>query len=143
MTPEKYKKILEIDTLARTMWGEARGQGESGLQAVANVVMNRVAEARKRRKYWWGNDVIGVCQKPFQFSCWNIDDPNRPKAIAVDKKNRDFCLCLKIAEKALSGKLPDVTNGATHYHTKAISPYWARGESPCAVIGDHVFYRIL
>ena len=28
--------------LAKTLWGEARGEGKKGMQAVANVVMNRV-----------------------------------------------------------------------------------------------------
>lgn len=31
----------EIDVLARTIYGEARGEGMQGMQAVANVVMNR------------------------------------------------------------------------------------------------------
>ena len=28
---------LEVDTLARTMWGEARNQGSIGMQAVAGL----------------------------------------------------------------------------------------------------------
>ena len=33
-------------TLARTIWGEARGEGYSGMQSVANVIMNRYAAAQ-------------------------------------------------------------------------------------------------
>ena len=27
---------------------------------------------------WWGEGYIGVCRKPWQFSCWNLRDPNYP-----------------------------------------------------------------
>ncbi|NUB15472.1 cell wall hydrolase, partial [Azospirillum brasilense] len=35
-----------IDTLARTLWGEARGESVRAMEAVAAVVMNRVGRAR-------------------------------------------------------------------------------------------------
>jgi spore germination cell wall hydrolase CwlJ-like protein len=36
-----------------------------------------------------------------------------------------------------------MTNGATHYHTDSLVPLpaWALGNSPCARIGHHLFYR--
>ena len=34
----------QIDYMARTAWGEARGEGTTGMQAVINVIMNRVAK---------------------------------------------------------------------------------------------------
>lgn len=33
----------QVDVVARTIWGEARGEGANGMQAVANVIMNRTA----------------------------------------------------------------------------------------------------
>lgn len=39
-------RAVAIDTLARTIWGEARGESQTGQEAVANVVVNRV---RRRR----------------------------------------------------------------------------------------------
>jgi spore germination cell wall hydrolase CwlJ-like protein len=36
-----------------------------------------------------------------------------------------------------------VTKGATHYHADSITPYWAKGERPSAVIGHHLFYKII
>src|SRR5690349_15270839 len=81
---EKFYHKLETDVLARTLWGEARGEGETGMQAVASVVLNRVALAQERGKYWWGNNIIQVCQKPYQFSCWNRSDPNFRQLQEVD-----------------------------------------------------------
>ena len=138
-----FVKALEVDILARTMWGESRGEGAKGLQAVANVVLNRVQVASENGTYWWGTDVISVCQKPFQFSCWNPDDPNREKLLAVQESNLEFASCLRVARRAVYGQLSDLTGGATHYHADYVSPYWAENKMPTARIGRHIFYRLV
>lgn len=67
----------DTDILARTIYGEARGESISGQEAIASVILNRVAFAKRRGRYWWGNTIAGVCLAPWQFSCWNENDPNR------------------------------------------------------------------
>lgn len=130
---------LAEDTLARTLWGEARGEPLAGIRAVAAVVMNR---AMHPRVHWWGRTVIGVCRAPFQFSCWNADDPNRPRLLAATTADRHFQACLGVAQEALAGQLAaEQSLRATHYHTKAILPKWARNHVPCASIGAHLFYN--
>ena len=62
------------DILARTLWGEARGESLAGQIAVAWTIRNRVNDGKA--KSWWGEGYAGVCQKPYQFSCWNKSDPN-------------------------------------------------------------------
>ena len=131
-----------IDVLARTLWGEARGEGSAGMQAVASVILNRVAIAKRTGGAWWGNDVIGVCQKPYQFSCWNRNDPNRAKLLNVNEADIYFATAMRIARRAIAGVLDDPTMGATHYHAAGISPAWAHGEKPVAVIGRHIFYIV-
>lgn len=140
---ESFYREIEIDVLARTLWGEARGEGDQGMQAVACVVLNRVAAAVERGTYWWGNNIIQVCQKPYQFSCWNRSDPNFRVLQAVDGKDLYFTTALRIARRAAAGTLGDVTNGATHYHAKGVEPYWAKGEKPVVVIGHHIFYLMV
>lgn len=134
-------RLKDIDTLARTIWGEARGESISGQEAVASVILNRVAFSKRKGRYWWGNNVVDVCQAPQQFSCWNKTDPNFQKLIKVGAGDINFCMCQRIAERAVSGTLEDKTNGATHYHTRQIMPKWARGKTPCAEIGAHLFYN--
>lgn len=131
-----------IDVLARTLWGEARNEGVKGMEAVACVVLNRVRIAQRHQGYWWGNTIEGVCLKPFQFSCWNMNDPNRPKLLAVTDRNIHFVTALRIARRAVHGVLPDMTVGATHYHTKDIMPKWAVGATPVCTIGHHIFYAL-
>lgn len=132
----------EIDLLARTIWGEARGEGTAGMQAVACVVMNRLDMARKAGGFWWGDTITDICRKPYQFSVWNKDDPNRAPAVRIDKNNAVFRAALRIARRAIYGELPDATKGATHYHRIGITPLWTHKEKPVEVIGMHIFYRL-
>jgi len=138
-----FYRGIEIDVLARTLWGEARGEGSAGMQAVANEVLNRVDVAESRGGFWWGNNIIQICQKPYQFSCWNRSDPNFQKLQAVDEKDIHFATALRMARRAQIGALPDITKGATHYHAAGITPYWAKTEKPVMVLGRHIFYRIV
>ncbi len=138
-----YYRELEIDTLARTIWGEARGEGSVGMQAVAAVILNRHKISEAKGGMWWGNTPIQICQKPYQFSCWNRSDPNFRKLIDVGEDDLYFATALRIARRALCGALSDPTSGATHYHAAGISPYWAKNEKPVAVIGRHIFYRLI
>ncbi len=130
------------DSLARTIYGEARGETTQGKEAVAAVVMNRVRRAQETGgRYWWGATVEEVCRRPWQFSCWNADDPNRKKLEAVTPANKAFQACLRIAGQAIAGKLKDPTGGATHYHAWTIRPTWAKAKTPSAEIGGHLFYN--
>lgn len=133
-------KEQEIDILARTIYGEARGESIRGKEAVASVIINRVQRAKRRGHYWWGNTPYEVCKRPWQFSCWNINDPNREKILAVSANNKNFQSCLRIARRAINGTLEDPTFGATHYHVKGLFPPWARGHSPRTEIGRHQFF---
>ncbi len=126
--------------LARTIYGEARGESVRGKEAIAAVILNRVQRSNDRGGYWWGNDLAGVCLKPWQFSCWNSDDPNCEKIKKVSMENRVFQSCIRIARRAVAGTLGDPTGGATHYHGRTANPPWARGKAPSAEIGGHLFY---
>lgn len=131
----------DIDTLARTLYGEARGESLRGIEAVASVVMNRVVRAKAGESRWWGTSVQEVCRAPFQFSCWNATDPNRRLILNVAPGDRVFDMCRRIARRAVAGALDDPTKGATHYHALNVKPAWAEGRRPCVVIGRHMFYN--
>lgn len=136
--------LRDIDTLARTIWGEARGEGAQGMQAVANVVMNRYRQSQaslaKARRF--GHTIEDVCKKPYQFSVWNVSDPNYSKIQSVNATDALYELALRIAERAVMGNLKDITGGADHYHTASISPSWSKGAQPLTQINSHVFYDL-
>lgn len=134
----------DLDTLARTIWGEARGDGYEGMQAVANVIMNRYAQGQtslaKQRQF--GATVADVCRKPYQFSAWLANDPNYAKMLNVTESDSAFRTALQIAKKALEGRLTDITGGADHYHTSAVNPSWSKNVQPVTVIASHQFYDL-
>ena len=72
----------DVDVLARTIWGEARGEGFAGQVAVGWAIRNRVEAdlGNDGKPDWWGEGYVGVCKAPWQFSCWNKNDPFPPSA---------------------------------------------------------------
>ena len=122
---------------ARTVWMEARNQGDAGMSAVAHVLRNRVADGR------WGTSFATVCLAPFQFSCWNTADPNRGAMARLGTGDTS----LEAARTALlnSANQADPTDGATHYVTEGVleqmAPAWTKGATRTVQIGQHVFFK--
>lgn len=135
-------KENDIDILARTIYGEARGETDLGKMAVASVILNRY----KAKKWFSGSTIAETCQfcvkgsKFHQFSCWNESDPNFKKLISVTNEDAQFSKCLEIAKKYISGELKDVVCGACHYHTVNVLPKWAKNKKADFLIGNHLFY---
>ena len=138
-------KLDEIDILARTIYGEARGEyarvdgGLGGLIAVGNVVMNRLKTQSR-----FGKTLGEVCQKPYQFSCWNEKDPNQRILKQNLMGDPMFQLCLEVARRLYAQEWPDLTKGSDHYHAKTMPalPPWAMGHTPRFCIGQHIFYSL-
>jgi N-acetylmuramoyl-L-alanine amidase len=126
----------DIDTLARTVWAEARGEQFLGQRAVANVVINRweTDEGQFKR-----DDTIAMaCLRPNQFSCWNAADPNFEEMQTISFGARSFRTAMRAALEAFDE--PDLTEGARHYHTAGVSPEWSKRREPVVVIGKHYFF---
>lgn len=130
------------DILARTLWGEARGESLAGQIAVAWTIRNRVSDGKT--KSWWGEGYAGVCLAPYQFSCWNKNDPNYAslsgaKAIPF----RELAQARIAADQVIDGKVPDPTGGATHYYAIAMkkAPGWAAKAKETLRLGGHVFFK--
>lgn len=117
-------------TWARTIWGEARGEPILGQLAVAFVPYNRARIS--------GRTVAQECLRPWQFSCWNKDDPNRVKMLAMTE--RDLWLYLGLVDSVLI-EVADPSLGATFYHVRGLYPKWRLGHAPCVIVGHHVFFR--
>lgn len=137
----------DIDCMARTIYGEARGEVWEGKVAVAWVIRNRAEKGG-----WWGDTIETVTRYPWQFSCWNKNDPNRERLLTTDPSDAYFVQCLAATAAVLGGIEPDPTGGACHYHTAAVQPTWAglkfdedgkvtKWREPDVKIGHHLFYR--
>lgn len=132
----KEINLDDIIAMAQTIRGESRNQPYQGMVLVGRVIYNR---AIKRNTSIW-HEV----HRAKQFSCWNQNDPN---LYYISKtKVSDMLVEMRAALEALD-ELTDFTAGLglrfntiTHYHTKSIKPYWAKGKKPAITVGDHVFY---
>lgn len=127
-------KADDWEVLARTIYGEARSESVKGREAVATVILNRKKDRR------WPNSVKSVCLQDKQFSCWNANDPNRDWALSADRWDRAYMDCIEIAESALSGQIDGNLDGANHYHTDGVTPYWSKSMNQVASIGAHKFF---
>jgi N-acetylmuramoyl-L-alanine amidase len=125
--------------LALTSWGEARSLREDGMQATLCVVQNRLASGVT----WWGASLRGICLEPWQFSCWNANDPNRSQMLAVPDDDPDMTVALSLADQALAGTLVDNTNQADSYYCIDLKdrPIWSIGRAPVAQIGSQLYFK--
>ena len=126
----------ELGCLALNTYFEARGEPDEGKEAVAHVVMNRVASER------YPDTICDVIQQGgelrrnrCQFSWWCDGRSDKPR----NKKEWQ-----KSAELALSvywGRSDDPTAGALWYHAEYVKPYWRKHFERGPKIGQHIFYR--
>ncbi|CAF1186062.1 unnamed protein product [Adineta steineri] len=105
------------DVFPQTLYHEARGEGETGIEWVAWVIRNRAA---KNQSYWGGSSIDDVCRHPGQFECWD----GRPTPIDEPDKLEQ---CQRIAREVMSKDASaDPTGGADHYNNpdKEGYPSW-------------------
>lgn len=131
----------DVDVLARTIFGEARGEQDAyrGMAAVALVVLNRAKRGPPR----FPATITGVCRAKFQFTCWSANDPNSKVCAAASEADPVFALALHVASGVLTGRIEDFTHSADHYHTVGMLKYpdWASKMPEVSRVGNHIFYR--
>ena len=131
--------------MAKNIYFEAGNQPLAGKIAVAQVVMNRVANRdypdnicgviyqSKWRTNWQGNPVPvrNMCQ--FSWFCdGKSDEP-------VDSAT--WLASLEVAQAVAWGEYGDITEGATHYHSDSVNPYGADSLNETVGINNHLFYK--
>lgn len=138
----------DLHCLAMNVYHESRSENLAGKYAVADVVMNRVRDDR------YPSDVCSVVYQAETKPSWK--DPT----ILVPKRNRCqfswYCdgknddatdedaweEAVYVSYRMLHvGKFRGITEGATHYHTTYVNPYWAPSLQQVGTIGSHIFYR--
>lgn len=152
----------QLEIFAKTLFGEARGTNKDDRQACALVIRNRVIAARKHKARTGRNHPLfgdgtyeGACLTPWQFSCWNTNDPNRKVLEALNPMtslhdgvttNPDrlaFTRCFAVALEVMAGDVPDYTKGSLHYHTIAMGwpKSWGNPKTPVYSTRWHHFYN--
>ena len=135
LPPARPAGLDDLKCLTRALYHEARGEGEQGMRAVAEVVLNRAENGR------FPDTVCAVVEQgagngrgcQFSFVC---DGSERRRL-----EQRAWSRAHLLARDMLNGAPRRLTDGATHFHAVRVSPNWSRVYEMTAQIGSHRFYR--
>jgi N-acetylmuramoyl-L-alanine amidase len=112
----------DLESLARTIHGEARGESFEGQVGVAAVILNRVESGQ------FGNSIQAVIFQPGAFTALRDGQYYLQPTPA----------CYEAASAALNGW--DPTNGAVYYwNPVTATSRWIRTRTVICTIGNHVF----
>lgn len=135
----------EVYCMAKNIYFESGNQPLAGKVAVAQVVINRT------QHYAYPEDICGVIyqarwytnwkgnQMPILHKCqfsWFCDGKSDEPEDSIT-----WMKSLEIANSVIQGDYPDITGGATHYHSIMVEPYWADELNETVQITDHIFYK--
>lgn len=125
------------------IYSEGATSSEIEKVAIAYSAINRLNDERQR----FGKTMSQIVRHP----AYSYFSPKRVEKQIKNPCNMEvFNECYEIAEGVLTGRYPDPTNGATHYHTTQVNPLW-RKDRDMDKIGrlvsfegkksDHIFYN--
>ena len=122
--------------LSEALYFEARGESVRGQFAVAEVIMNRVDSVE------FPDSICGVVHQGTgrKYACQFTYTCDGHEEIIAEKGA--YRQVGKVAGLMVDGAPRRLTEGATHYHTRAVNPRWARAFARTATIGVHHFYRM-
>lgn len=123
----------EWECLTQALYFEARGEPLKGQFAVAEVILNRVDAPG------YPNSVCGVVQQASRKGC-QFSYICNGKSDRIRERDA-YALAGKVAQLMLDGGPRALTDGATHFHSRAVRPGWARQFARTTEIGKHLFYR--
>jgi spore germination cell wall hydrolase CwlJ-like protein len=133
LTAAEPQLTYEEKVVALTILGEARGEKEAGMYAVACVIQNRADKSGKK--------LSQVCLARKQFSVWNGKTVNDLKHLF---KSPSAPYAIKLAKAMCKGyKLVQAfTGNADHYCTLKTHNYWTKKNKPVKIIGNHKFFKL-
>ncbi|MBA2919309.1 MULTISPECIES: cell wall hydrolase [Sphingomonas] len=124
-----------VDCLAAAAYYEAAAEGDDGMRAVVQVVLNRLRHPAFPKTIcgvvFQGSDRDTGCQ--FTFTC----DGSLARIPSISGWQR----ARELAEAALKGKVYKPVGYSTHYHTNWVVPYWSGTLDKVAAVGTHLFFR--
>lgn len=130
------KLLAEHRCLSEALYYEARGEGDKGQKAIAEVIFARMRTGN------YGHSICAVvyegaghpkCQ--FSFTC-NGD-------LKKHKQPVPWMHAQMLAAQILTGEsqLRGATGGAINFHAVSVAPEWAAEMAKTTQIGNHIFYK--
>lgn len=139
--------------LAENIYYESRNEDIRGQFAVASVTLNRVNDPRYPSTVCDVVKQITISRATKKEVCafsWYCENDKKGKEIPVRNKDGtvnqhvvdQFQIATLVAIQAMSGNLPDNTDGATHFHNPFTSnPPWRFQLKRTMRVGNHDFYK--
>jgi hypothetical protein len=125
----------QVKCLAEAIYFEARGEDVLGQYAVAEVILNRVDSKDFPdsicKVVSEGAANLHACQ--FSYNC------DGKSEFVSDLKS--YKRILKLSNMLDGGTARILTDGATFYHSSAVSPSWMSKMIKTSEIGGHIFYK--
>lgn len=123
--------VDEYKCMVTALYFEARGEPLMGIQAVANVIINRA----KHRKF--PQTICAVVKQKYKKTCqfsWNCDGKPDLLPKTIDPKIKEIAF-----SAVVSKSLDDVTDGALFFHNTTFEGW--PGLNKTKQIGNHLFYK--
>lgn len=135
------KFILDCDVirnnekvcLACNLYHEARGEADSGIIAVALVILNRVQSVK------YPNSICKVVWQESQFS-WT-GDGKIDRIYNSDKWLNSLSIAKLMLDKKIEVRVLNIDSNVLWYHRYDIETNWSNKLKVVAVIGNHKFFR--
>jgi N-acetylmuramoyl-L-alanine amidase len=151
----------DVEILARTVFGEARGESLAGMIAVAFTVLHRARIARgwieqhgTPHPHFGDGTIKSACLAPDQYSCWNALTTLQRADLGARLDSAEFQISLYVALGVVNRLLSDALPESTHYYNPqklASFPTWVTGRPAVngkpavkaarklGTIGNHIF----
>jgi len=145
---DSFEMTRDTYCMALNIYHESRSENLAGKFAVADVVVNRLNDRRypnticdviydAELKPSWKDPLNMIpVRNRCQFS-WYCDGKS-DEPLESDAWNESILVAHQLIYE---GRMEGITEGATHYHTISIEPYWASSLNQIGTIGSHIFYR--
>ncbi|MDB5413758.1 MAG: hypothetical protein JWR10_2093 [Rubritepida sp.] len=141
------------ELLARILYAEAGQRPVRAIEALAALALNRARSVlvsdEARLRFAAGatagslpRALIAVLRAPFQFQVRHSRHRLHARFAQPIEGDPALAVCRRVAGRALSGALPDMTGNAVHWHDETRQPGWALGRMPSAEAGGLSFYRL-
>lgn len=122
----------ELYCVARTVYGEARGESDYGKHLVAMVIINRAISSRKQ------SSLCQITSAPNQFVGAGVS-----VSLNNEAAFRSFMRSVDISRETLDRYVyyPTEEKALLYFHSNLRDPHWVRGHAFAFQEGRHRFFK--
>lgn len=119
--------------MAVALFFEARSEDVYGMEAIGNVIINRVESDK------FPDTVCAVVNQSKQFSYTHDGKSDDPLVYDSYHDKLAWVKAKEVASRVMGGD-SEIAISSTFYHAEYVKPYWADHFTVEAKVGQHIFY---